>query len=43
MKKQLHEPKAMVSKGSFISSLWDFFITGMVLFFLKSILDAYIK
>jgi hypothetical protein len=43
MKKQLHDPKISSEKGSIVSSLWDLFITGMVLFFLKSIIDAYIK
>ena len=42
-KKQLNQPYNYKESKAFISVLWDLFITAMVLYFLKSILDAYVK
>ncbi len=42
-KKQLNEPQSVNDGGSLVSGLWDIFITGMILYFLKSIVDAYVK
>lgn len=42
-KKQLNQPYNYKESKSFISVLWDIFIIGMILYFLKSIVDAYVK
>lgn len=42
-KKQLNQPDSFKDNQSFLSVLWDLFITAMVLYFLKSILDSYVK
>ena len=42
-KKQLNQPYNYKESKSFISVLWDLFITAMILYFVKSILDAYVK
>ena len=42
-KKQFNQPQTFKDSKSFVGVVWDLFITGMILFFLKSIVDAYIK
>ena len=42
-KKQLNQPYSIRESKSSLTALWDLFITAMVLYFLKSIIDAYVK
>lgn len=42
-KKQFNQPQIFKDSKSLVGVLWDLFITGMILFFLKSIVDAYVK